>query len=81
MDRAHHHAEYVGRNEAQLVCFEADDADQDTIETGQSPAFPTTSPGAACLLTPVYGLLQRVVETVSRARGELHPAPVVRVCG
>ena len=44
MDRAHHQAEYVGRNEAQLVCFEADDADQDAIETGQSPAFPATSP-------------------------------------
>ena len=44
VDGAHHHAEHVGRNEAQLVGFETDDADQYAVDAGQRPPFPTPSP-------------------------------------
>ena len=44
IDGAHHHAEYVGGNEAQLVGFETDDADQYAVDAGQRPAFPAPSP-------------------------------------
>ena len=34
IDRAHYHAEYIGGNESQLICFEADNAHNNTIDAG-----------------------------------------------
>jgi hypothetical protein len=44
VDRAHHHAEYIGRDEAQLVCFEADNTYEYAIDASQRPSFPAPPP-------------------------------------
>jgi len=43
VDRAHHDAEHVSRNEAQLVLSESDNADEYAIDASQGPSLPNTA--------------------------------------
>ena len=48
VDRAHHHAEYVGGDKTQLFGSEANYADQYAIHARQGPTFPTPAAHQYC---------------------------------
>lgn len=43
IDCAHDDAEYVRGDETKLCCSNANDADENTVNSGQRPAFPASA--------------------------------------